>query len=247
MTQLYKESGDLSGISVSSPALQGLFVPSIDKSLYGNGLGLVTPWGSGATARGYTAYGTSEASSSYDSLLNDLGTSLMGGGKSLSYDIGGLTGPQGPAGPQGPPGITTIQQVVIGGATDPSSILAQLELWNAAEDTIPYGATSHTEWEEGWTKMDVAGVRTWNDAAISEDGSFMLLAFDAGLYISVDSGDTWTLSEPSAGSFIGAAVSDTDGNAVALEEEGADYGKVWVSGDYGETWMEITLAGTGAE
>lgn len=242
MAQLYQESGDLSGISVSSPTLQGLFVPSIDKSLYGNGLGLVTPWGSGSTARGYTDYGTSEASSSYDSFLNDLSNSLLGSGKSLSYDIGGLSGPQGPAGPQGPPGITTIQQVMIGAMGDLSSVLAQLELWNAAEDTIPYGASSHIEWEEAWVKMDIAAVRTWNDAAIDEDGSFMLLASDAGLYVSTDTGDTWALEVVSpAEGFSCVGVSDASGNAIALGSTSKTDGTLWISSNYGSSWSEVTV------
>ena len=241
MAQLFSESGSVSNISVNSPTLSGSFVPGIDNAGASGGLGLVNPWGSGATTKNYSTYYTSDSDSA---LLGALTASTSSIGGTFSYDIEGIQGEQGPMGPQGEPGITTIQQIIVGASGDSSSIIATLEAWNAAEDTIPYGAESHIEWEEGWTKMDVAGVRTWNDAAIDEDGSFMLLASDSGLYISVDSGDTWTLSEPSAGSFIGAAVSDTDGNAVALEEDGADYGKFWKSENSGSTWTEITLSTT---
>lgn len=241
MTQLFSESGDLSNVEITAPTLQGLFVPSIDKSLSDNSLGIVTPWGSGATTRSYTDYGTSLATSSSESYLNDLSSSLIGG-ESIQYDIGGLVGPQGKRGPQGLAGVTTIQQVVIGGLGDLSSTLAQFEAWNAAEDTIPYGATEHVQWEEAWTKLDVYDIATWNDAAIAQDGSFMLLASDSGIHVSTDTGAAWALETPSAEGFRCVGVSDASGNAVALGEDGRDYGTYWKSADYGDNWTSVTIS-----
>ncbi len=242
MPQLFQESGDLSSVEVVAPTLRGLFVPSIDKTLYDNSLGLVTPWGSGPTARSYLDYGTSVASSSYDSLLNDLNSAFLGGG-SIKYDIGGLAGPQGPRGPQGPPGITTIQQVVVGATGDLSSILKQLEGWDAAEDTLPYGAAEHIVWEEAWTKMDVAAISSWNDAAIDHDGSFMLVASDAGIHVSTDIGATWAFETVSpAEGFLSVGISDASGNAVALGKATRNYGTYWKSENSGETWAKVTIS-----
>jgi hypothetical protein len=95
--------------------------------------------------------------------------------------------------------------------------------------------------------MDVADVRTWNDAAIDEDGSFMLLASDSGIHVSSDSGGTWSTEVPTAEGFSYVGVSDADGNAVALGDVGYEYGKLLVSIDYGASWSEVTLAGSGAE
>jgi hypothetical protein len=241
MAQLFQESGDTSNVESASPTLWGEFVAGIDNPMQTDGLGLVTPWGSGATARAYLEYGINVPQSPDDTLLQSLGAA-SGSGALFTYSVNGVVGPQGEMGPQGPPGITTIQTILYPVTSgDLGSVLKQLEAWNAAEDTIPYGATSHIEWEERWVKMDVAAIRTWNDAAVDEDGSFMLIASDSGIHVSTDSGVTWALKTPTDEDFLFVDVSDASGNAVALGDTGKSNGELWVSSNYGANWTKVTI------
>jgi hypothetical protein len=240
MSQIFQNSGDQTSAEAVSPTLRGLYLAGIDNPMQADGLGIVIPWGSGATARAYLEYGINDPQSPDDTFLQGLG---MATGTPLAFTLDGLTGPQGEMGPQGPPGITTIQSILFPVTSgDLSSVLKQLEAWNAAEDTIPYGSSSHIEWEERWVKLDIAAIRTWNDIAIDEDGSFLLIASDSGIHVSTDSGDNWTTRTPEAVEFECVGVSDATGNAVALDGTNKADGIYWKSTDSGANWSQVTVS-----
>lgn len=243
MSELFANSGQPSSAALSAPSLMGLFVPGIDNPNMVDGLGLYTPWGGGGTYRKYSDYGLSDDSTPQGTQLRDLGNSLFSAGGNPAYNFEGIAGPTGPPGPQGPPGRVTVQQILFPvGSAQYGSVLNQLQNWNAAEDTLPYGGTSHVEWNETWTKLSVATIKTWNEIATDEDGSFILIASDSGIYVSTNSGSTWALKTPFSEHFLDVGVSDASGNAVALGENDSDYGKIWKSADYGANWTGIVIS-----
>ena len=104
-----------------------------------------------------------------------------------------------------------------------------------------YGAT--------WTQLTSAGMRTWEAAACSADGT-KLVAVDYGgcnggyIYTSNDSGATWT-EQTGAGSLMWQGVaSSADGTKlVAFETYYNSGGHIYTSSDSGVTWTQRTAAG----
>ncbi|KKM21892.1 hypothetical protein LCGC14_1630900, partial [marine sediment metagenome] len=107
MSEIFVNSGeDSKNFSTPTPRLQGLFLPSMDNPLAVDGLGIVTPWGGGGTARKYTEYGYVPEQNIQ---LNDLASSLIpaeGGG--FSFGLEGPQGLRGFPGQRGLPGIITV-------------------------------------------------------------------------------------------------------------------------------------------
>ena len=105
MAEVFVNSGEgESGASAPGPVLQGVFIPGIDIPNAQDGFGLITPLGGGSTTRRYTGYGISREVSSQHTQLNDLSSTMFGGG-TTSYNFEGLVGPTGPAGAVGPAGL----------------------------------------------------------------------------------------------------------------------------------------------
>lgn len=233
--------GDL---SVNPPAMRGVFVPGIDNPNMANGFGLYTPLGGGSTSRKYEAYGSSVESSRVDTQLSDISGSMFGwGADGITYNGAGADGAVGPMGPQGPPGLVTIQQVLYPiGSMEYDDMLAQLINWGATTDTITYGGDTHIEWNETWTKMNVYATRAWNGAAVNEDGTFMLIASDSGIHVSVDSGENWSVDTPAEEDFLCVGVEADGGNAVALGEDNRVNGSFWKTANHGALWTEVTIS-----
>jgi hypothetical protein len=250
MAELIPDSGSSEDVALSPPNLQGQYIPAIDQQIVTDGFGLVTPLGGGSSVRVYDSYGISESKSAEGTQLNDMSSyfSAAGGGE-VTYNLEGLVGPQGVAGAAGLPGMPGkdgrdgkdgTNNVVIG-LIGLGSSLEQIENWDAAEDTIIYGGATHTVWYEPWVSMPVYNIKTWNDAAIDEDGSFVIIASDSGIHVSTDTGSSWSLKTPDSEDFIQVSISDASGNAVVLGEDSKDEGKIWVSSDYGANWSQVTV------
>ena len=106
MADVFTTSGEnTESVAAPTPQLQGMFVPSIDNAMATDGLGIVTPWGGGGTARRYGDYGLSAEVSRQSTQLNDLATGFIPGG-GATYNFEGLVGPQGIPGRDGIDGIT---------------------------------------------------------------------------------------------------------------------------------------------
>jgi hypothetical protein len=245
MAELFGQSGSMEDLAVAPPQMLDLFVPGIDNPAMIDGLGIVTPWGSGTTLRKSDVYGPSSSSDANSTLLNDLSSTSARGGGNISYNFEGLVGPQGEAGAPGPPGAVTIQQLFIPfpvGNFDVETTLKQLTNWGAAPNTMIYGGASHIEWNDPWIPMPIANIKSWNESAIDEDGSFMLVASDYGIFVSVNSGEDWSLKTPGSESTLCVSCAASNGRAVAVGEESGDYGKIWTSSDFGSNWSEITIS-----
>lgn len=250
MAELFVNSGQSENVGIAAPALRGNYIAGIDIPNMQNGLGLTTPWGSGNTLRTYQVGDSVSEFSAEATQLRDLSNIFASQSDPVSYDIGGFTGPQGPPGPPGPAGlsgVTTVQQVYLPfniGVASYETVLEQLVDWGATgdmEDTLPYGGANHIEWDEPWHPMPIAAISDWNDSALDEDGSFMLVGYDGGMYVSTDSGSNWTQEIPEAVNFQDVWVSDASGSAIALDDTNADDGKIWTSTDYGANWSQVSL------
>ncbi|KKK76410.1 hypothetical protein LCGC14_2863910, partial [marine sediment metagenome] len=84
-------------------------------------------------------------------------------------------------------------------------------------------------------------VKSWNDSDINTDGSFFIIAADAGIYISTNDGDSWRKDNPDADDYIQVSCAASNGRAVALGNTGREEGKIWTTTDYGVNWVEKTV------
>ena len=245
MGEAFVHSGENSNnAGVPAPRLQGIFLPGIDTPDMQDGFGLITPLGGGATARRYTQYGISDIISPGETELHDLTINPAGG---QTFNFEGLIGPQGIPGPPGAPGIT---QIVIGvGSNSNSSFLTALpenldqinDLGTASSRMIYTSAyTAITNFV--WTKTDIdATINSWNDSGINTDGSFLIIAADAGIYVSTDDGDSWDKYNPDADTYEQTNCESSGGDAVVLGTSGKDRGAILVTSDSGVNWTEKTV------
>jgi len=198
MADVFTTSGENpENVAVPTPQLQGMFVPSIDNSMAIDGLGIVTPWGAGGTARRYSDYGLSAEVSQQSTQLNDLATGFIPGG-GAAYNLEGLVGPQGPRGPAGPPGIMGLTSLPSGYVLPVNSnFLADLphnidEINNlgTAVDRLVY-TSEYTTVAEGPTGDDLCSGTTDGDT-LSEygDWSEREITFDVDIELSYTTSDS---------------------------------------------------------
>jgi len=246
MPELFGVSGESEDLGISSPNLTGDFIAGIDQPQSGDGLGITIPWGGGATARTYQEYGPSTIASGNDRLLSDISNYSLSGGTNLTYNLEGLIGPQGPPGPPGAQGLQGVPGTSFANSNFLASLKSTLEYianeWTNS-DTILYADSTDIYWEKTWEKLDVDGtVNSWNEIDMDEDGSFVIIAADAGIFVSTDSGDTWAEKNPDTEDFIAASCSASAGKAVVLGDDNRINGKLWATTDYGANWAEITIS-----
>lgn len=113
MPQVFAQGGGAP--VVPAPMLSGNYIPNID-TLAPSGLGLVSPWGSGANIRRYSpSSGTTltPASAAIQDSLALLAASVSPQPPIVNFNFEGLVGPQGPPGPSVAP---VIYEVVPWGA-----------------------------------------------------------------------------------------------------------------------------------
>lgn len=113
MPQVFSQNGGAP--VVPAPMLSGNYIPNID-TLAPSGLGLVSPWGSGANIRRYSpSSGTTltPASAAIQDSLALLAASISPTPPIVNFNFEGLVGPQGPPGPSVAP---IIYEVVPWGA-----------------------------------------------------------------------------------------------------------------------------------
>lgn len=240
MAQVFATPGSSPNDGIVYPDLTGRYIPVLDAPAV-DGLGLTNPWGAGSMA---AMTGQSVGGSVVGNEVSTPSLTAVSG-SALSYNVEGLVGPQGPQGPKGDPGsITTIKQQVFVpyGDTDLDETLAQIRnTWENA-DTLLYAETSEIRWERPWDAMDVeAGTSSWNDADVDEDGSFMVIAGDEGLYASTNTGSSWSKETPEAEVFIQVACDASSGKAVALGNTTRSDGEIWTTNDFGANWSSVSI------
>lgn len=243
MGETFVHSGENSGGGgVPAPRLQGIFIPGIDVPDIQDGFGLITPLGGGATSRRYTQYGISNIVSAQETQLHDLAIAPAEG---QTFNFEGLIGPQGIPGPPGAPGIT---QVIIGGGLNSSFLTAfpnnldQINDLGTAIGRMLYTSAYTTIINFVWAKTDIdSGIKSWNDSGINTDGSFLIIAADAGIYVSTDDGASWDKYNPDSDTYEQTSCESSGGDAVTLGADGKDRGAILVTSDYGVNWTEITV------
>lgn len=248
MSEVFTSSGESSDITAGPPPnLQGLFIPGIDNPEFVDGFGIVTPWGGGNTARRYGDYGISTEISRQSTQLGDLASSLIpaeGGG--ISYGLEGPQGIQGIPGPQGLPGIVTIMGLNL---PQNSNFLTELphnidsiDALGTAANKLVYTSEYNIFYGFVWTITDIdADVKSWNDSDINTNGSFFIIAADAGVYVSTNDGDSWSKYNPDADDYIQASCAGATGRAVVVGDNNREDGIIWVTTDYGVNWTEKTV------
>lgn len=244
MSELFANSGqNANNMAVAAPFLDGDFVAGIDNPTATDGFGLVIPLGGGTTTRRYSDYGISSAeATSEQSQLNDL-SSFVATGDNIVYNLEGLLGPQGEKGDKGDPGQIIIQNI---GSTNYLTSIDEIvqEIINnwTTSDTIIYTSGSSVYWNSAWEKMSIdAAVKNWNESDIDEDGSFMIIAANEGIYVSTDTGDTWDKKNPTVEEFEKISCSENGNKVVGLGNVGKTLATILVSPDYGENWSEVTI------
>ena len=248
MSEVFTNSGESSNITAGPPPnLQGLFLPGIDNSQFVDGFGIVTPWGGGATSRKYRDYGISTEISNQDTQLRDLASSLIpaGGG---GFDFGEIEGEPGPRGFPGRDGIDGIIHIMGLNLPQNSNFVAalphNLDLINAlgtASNKLIYTSAYTAYRNFVWTNSPIAAVSSWNDSDINDDASFLIIAGDAGIYISTDDGDSWGTDTPDDDTYIQTSCASASGEAVVLGNTYRENGTIWVTDDYGVNWTEKTV------
>lgn len=247
MSEVFTSSGESSDITAGpSPQLQGLFIPGIDNSQFVDGFGIVTPWGGGGTSRRYGDYGIRTDISNQSTQLSDLASSLIpveGGGISF-----GLEGPQGIPGIPGRDGIDGIIHVMGLNLPQNSNFLTalphNLDLISAlgtAANKLIYTSAYTAYRNFVWTNSPIVAVSSWNDSDIDVDASFLIIAADAGIYISTDDGDSWGKDNPDDDTYIQTSCAAASGEAVVLGNTYRENGTIWVTEDYGANWAEKTV------
>jgi len=253
VSEVFVSSGESSDITAGPPPLlQGLFLPAIDNPEFIDGFGIVTPWGGGSTTRRYGDYGISTEISRQSTQLNDLASSLIpAGGGGVSF---GLEGPQGIQGVPGRDGIDGIIHVMGLNLPQNSNFLAELphniDLINdlgTAVNRLIYTSAYTAYRNFVWAKTSIASsIKTWNKSDINEDASFFIIAADAGIYVSINDGDSWGVDNPDADSYIQASCAASGGKAVVLGNTNRADGTIWTTTDYGVNWTEKTVSVTAA-
>ena len=247
MSEAFNISGESSDITAGPPPqLQGLFLPGIDNPQFVDGFGLVTPWGGGRTTRRYGDYGIRSDISNQSTQLSDLSSSLIpaeGGGISF-----GMEGPQGLRGFPGRDGIDGIITVMGLNLPQNSNFVAelphnidQINALGTAADKMTYTSEYNTYYDFVWNLTSIADVKSWNDSDINTDGSFFIIAADAGIYISTNDGDSWGKDNPDADKYIQASCAATGGRAVVVGDSEREDGIIWFTDDYGASWTERTV------
>lgn len=241
MADVFTTSGVKSeNVVAPTPRLQGLFVPGIDNPLALDGLGIVTPWGGGGTARKYADYGYS---ADQNTQLSDLASSLIPAeGAEITYNWEGLIGPQGLPGRDGIDGITHL--VVAPNSSFLTELPHNLDLINGlgtAANKLIYTSAYTAYRNFVWTNSPIAAVSSWNDSDIDVDASFLIIAGDVGIYISTDGGDTWGTDTPDGDTYIQTSCAGASGEAIVLGNTGRTEGTIWVTEDYGVGWAEKTV------
>ncbi len=96
-----------------------------------------------------------------------------------------------------------------------------------------------------WNALTGAGVRRWKHAAISSDGTKMLVSeLDGWLWYSGNSGTTWaTAATIGTGQWTGVDMSDDGTTMVAIANGGGKVG-FWKSTDSGSTWSNPSGLGS---
>jgi len=245
MADVFSTSGeDSDNAVVPTPQLQGLFIPGIDNSLAVDGFGIVTPWGGGGTVRKYGDYGISGDISRESTQLNDLIINLAEGG-GLGYGVQGDKGPQGIRGPQGLPGITSIMGLNLPLNSNFLTVLPHnLGLINdlgTAANKLVYTSDYTAYRNFVWEKTSIAAIKTWNDSGINTDASFLIIAGDAGIYISTDGGDSWSKKNPDSDTYEQSNCESSGGDAVVLGTDGRNRGAILTTTNYGANWTEKTV------
>ena len=110
-----------------------------------------------------------------------------------------------------------------------------------AANKLIYTSTDTTYRDFVWNNTLIAAVSSWNDSDINVDASFLLIAGDAGIYISTDDGDSWGKDNPDADTYIQASCAGASGEAVVLGNTERTVGTIWVTEDYGVNWTEKTV------
>lgn len=239
MGEVFSNSGEKTdSVVVPTPRLQGLFLPSIDNPLAVDGFGTVIPWGGGSTTRRYADYGIS---TTRDTQFTDLASSFLpAGGAETTYNFEGLVGPQGPPGRDGIDGITHF--VVAPNSSFQTGLPYNLDAINdlgTAADKMLYTSAVTTTTNFVWTNKPIASaVSSWNEAAVNDDATFIIIASDDGVYVSVDGGDSWNNYDPNTENYLQTQCADSGGKAVILGEDSQDEGKVFVTENYGVAWTE---------
>ena len=245
MSEIFVNSGENSNnFSTPTPRLQGLFLPGMDNPLAVDGLGIVTPWGGGGMAREYTEYGYAPEQNTQ---LNDLASSLIpAGGGGISFGLEGIPGIQGVRGPRGLPGIVTILGLNLPQNSNFVAALPhnadQINNLGTAIDQLTYTSEYNTFYGFVWAITNIdAAVKSWNDSDINTDGSFFIIASDAGIYVSVNDGDSWTKYNPDADDYVQASCAQSGGRAVVVGDSEREDGKIWYTDDYGVNWVQKTV------
>ncbi len=241
MADIFGHSGEGSdNVVAPAPRLQGIFICGIDVTEFKVGFGLITPLGGGSSARQYTQYGVSDVISPQETQLHDLATPSAEGNV---FNFEGLIGPQGIPGPPGAPGI--IQIIYPPNSNFLTELPHNIDLINdlgTAADRLIYTSAYTATNNFVWTKTDIdAVVKSWNDSGINTDGSFLIIASDAGIYVSIDDGDTWNKYNPDSDSYEQINCESSGGDAVVLGTSGKDRGAILVSSDSGVNWTEKTV------
>lgn len=241
MAEVFVHSGeDSDGVAAPAPRLQGIFVPGIDAPDIQDGFGLITPLGGGATTRQYTQYGVSNIISAQETQLHDLSIAPAEG---QTFNFEGLIGPQGIPGPPGAPGI--IQIIYTPNSNFLTALpdnIDQINQLGTAADRLIYTSAYTATRNFVWTKTDIDSVvNSWNDSDINTDGSFLIVAADAGIYVSTDNGDTWNKYNPDSDTYEQTSCEASGGDAVTLGTSGKDRGAILVTSDYGVNWTEKTV------
>lgn len=248
MSESFNISGESSNITAGPPPqLQSLFIPGIDNSQFIDGFGVVTPWGGGGTARRYGDYGISTEISSQSTQLNDLASSLIPTeGDGISFGLEGPQGIQGIPGRDGLPGIITVMGLNLPfNSNFLTELPHNLDLMNAlgtAANKLIYTSAYTAYRNFVWSNTSIAAVKSWNDSDINTDASFLIIAGDAGIYISTDDGDSWNTYTPDDDTYIQASCAASGGKAVVLGNTYREDGKIWITSDYGVNWTEKTVA-----
>jgi len=248
LAEIFTTSGESSeNVVVSTPQLNGIFIPGIDNSLAVDGFGIITPLGGGPTVRKYGDYGISAEVSGQSTQLRDLSDALIpSAGVGVTYDMEGLIGPQGIPGRDG----TTLVVHHHDGLnsnflTGLGHNLEQIDALGTAADRMIYtsAVTTYVQGVSWADKSPIGNLQSWGYFAIDSDGSNIIAGnFNGRLYTSVDYGENWTERQPDGASnyYWSGVASDSDGSHLIA---GQTNGRLYISTDSGANWTEKQLAG----